>query len=94
MSKKRNRLATRVPLPLIFFAGGVLLMVLAVFMFAGRGDTNGGGGTPVISVDRSLIDYGYVKLNTDLTFSITVTNIGDGTLQFTEAPYIEIKEGC
>ncbi len=94
MIKKRKKHASRLPLPLIFFAGGLLLLAVTVLLFAEGGNQNGGGGTPAISVDKGLIDYGYVKLDTDLTFSIVVTNSGDGVLRFTEAPYIEIKEGC
>ena len=94
MTKKRKRQPSRLPLPLVFFAGGLLLLAAVAFLFAGGGDQNEGSGTPAISVDNSLIDYGYVKLNTDMTFSIVVTNTGDGVLRFTDAPYIEIKEGC
>jgi len=45
-------------------------------------------------VDQEVIDYGDVKLETNLTFAVKVTNTGDGTLRFREEPYIEVREGC
>jgi len=71
--------------------GGSLLLV-AVFLFANQ--SRDSGGTSSISVDQKTIDYGDVKLNTDKTFAIQVTNTGDGTLRFKEQPYIEVLEGC
>lgn len=70
------------------------MLAVSVLLFAKGGDQNGGGGIPAISADKTLIDFGYVKLDTNLTLSFTVTNTGDGVLRFTEAPYIEIREGC
>jgi hypothetical protein len=51
-------------------------------------------GRPVIKVDQEVIDYGYRKWNTNLTFDIKVTNVGDQTLRFSETPYVEVLEGC
>jgi cell division septal protein FtsQ len=51
-------------------------------------------GRPAVKVDQELIDYGYVRLNTNLTFDIKVTNVGDKTLRFSESPYVEVLEGC
>lgn len=87
MGKKYKRQRNQFPwLPAVL--GGVLLLA-AVLLFSNR-DT----GTPVLSVDQELIDYGEVKLDTPLTFSIVVTNSGDGVLRFQETPYVEVREGC
>ena len=72
-------------------SGGVLLVAAALFIAFGNRD---GSGTPILAVDRQVIDYGEVKLETNLTFEVTVTNTGDGTLRFMEKPYIEVREGC
>lgn len=94
MSKKNRRSAPRrgrFPWVLVVI-GGILLAIAAV-IFANRGGGNT-GGTPVMSVDPQSIDYGDLKLGTDETFALTVTNTGTGTLRFKEKPYIQVLEGC
>ncbi len=90
--KKRKQQNQSRNFPWLFIAlGGVLLVVVAV-LFANR--SGGDDGTPVLRVDQDVIDYGEVKLDTPLTFSVVVTNAGDGVLRFEEDPYIEVREGC
>ncbi|HSL44854.1 MAG TPA: hypothetical protein VK897_15565 [Anaerolineales bacterium] len=90
MSKKKYRKPKQnFPWPLV--ALGSVLLLVAAFFLARQG---GGGGTPSIQVDEQRIDYGYVKFGESRTFTIRVTNSGDGTLRFEEKPYIEIVEGC
>ena len=91
MSKKYKKKRREFPWPLLVF--GVLLLGAAAFLFLSRGGGDG-GGTPAIALDTELIDYGDVKLDTPLTFSIKVTNKGNGVLRFKEEPYIEVREGC
>ena len=95
-SKKRRRQQQKKSLnPLIWLVGGGALLIAAALFLAFGGDKNGsGGGTPALAVDQQVIDYGEVKLNTNLTFEIRVTNTGDGTLRFKEKPYIQVLEGC
>ena len=76
---------------LLAVLGGALLLLAAV-LFANR--SGDGGGTPSIAVDQQKIDYGDVKFGVEKAFAIQVTNTGDGTLRFKEAPYIEVLEGC
>ncbi|MEJ5240099.1 MAG: hypothetical protein WHS87_02765 [Anaerolineales bacterium] len=91
MSKKKHRKQQKsVPLWL-FIAGGLLLVLAIFFAIFWSGEE---GGTPRLTVDPQRIDFGDVKLNTELTFTIKVTNTGDGTLRFKELPYIEVLEGC
>jgi multidrug efflux pump subunit AcrA (membrane-fusion protein) len=94
MSKKsrRRKQQKRSLNPLIWLMGGGVLLIAAVLFLAFGGGS--GGGTPALAVDKQTIDYGDVKLATDLTFEIKVTNTGDGTLRFREEPYIEVREGC
>jgi len=90
--KNRQRQPKKFISPLtLMIGGGVLLIAAALFIAFGNGD---GGGTPALAVDQEVIDYGNVKLDTNLTFAIKVTNTGDGTLRFKEEPYIEVREGC
>ncbi len=96
MSKKTRRQKRKgkgLPKPLIAVGiGGLLLILVVVFFALQRNDT--GGGTPKLVVDQEKIDYGYVKYGVNKTFTIKVTNSGDGTLRFKEKPYIEVLEGC
>jgi len=92
-SKRRKQQKKSINPVVWFIGGGVLLIVAALFLAFGGNDDND-GGTPALAVDQQTIDYGEVKLNTNLTFEIKVTNTGDGTLRFREEPYIEVREGC
>ncbi len=79
--------------PWLFVLLGGSLLVFAAVLFANRsGDTT--GGTPKIAVDQKKIDYGYVKFGVTRQFAFKITNTGDGTLRFSENPYIEVVEGC
>ena len=89
MSKKHKKQRQRQNSPWLLVGLGGLLLLAAIFLFSNRDS-----GTPVASVDQELIDFGEVKLDTPLTFSIVVTNSGDGVLRFREKPYIEVREGC
>ena len=92
MGKKNRRQKEKKSFPWLFVMIGGILLIIAAFVFAGQ--AGNGGGTPAIVVDQQKIDYGDVKFNVEKTFAIKVTNTGDGTLRFKEAPYIEILKGC
>ncbi len=51
-------------------------------------------GAPRLKVEKDTIDHGQVKLGTPVSDAVRITNVGDQPLQFTETPYIEVKEGC
>lgn len=90
MSKRKPR--QKKTISLLLLSVGSIFIVVSIFLFARQnGDIS---GTPLITVDQNKIDFGDVKLNTNLTFSIKVTNTGTGTLRFKETPYIEVLEGC
>lgn len=92
MSKKRRKQKKQFPWWLILITG--IMLVIAGYGFARQRSSFSDGGTPVIAVDQQKIDYGNVKLNTDLTFTIKVTNTGNGVLRFNDKPYIEVAKGC
>jgi len=83
-NNKRRKQQKKSVNPVVWFIGGGVLLIAS----------DSGGGTPALAVDQQTIDYGDVKLNTNLTFEIKVTNIGDGALRFKEEPYIQVLEGC
>lgn len=85
---------------LVLLIVGGMVLLLGLLWAWGRGRETAVSpesnipGQPVLQVDQSLIDYGDVKFGTPLSFRLTVTNKGDGTLRFQEEPYIEVVEGC
>ena len=92
-NKKYRKQKQRRQFPWLFLVLGGGLLLFAVILFANRGGADG-GRTPSISVDQNKIDYGYVKFGENRQFALNVTNTGDGTLKFSEKPYIEVLEGC
>lgn len=89
--KQKKTIST--PVFILMFAGALLLAAGIIFGLQRIGGDSA-GGTPALAVDQEVIDYGDVRLNTNLTFEIKVTNTGDGTLKFREDPYIEVLDGC
>jgi hypothetical protein len=51
-------------------------------------------GGPSLQTDQQNIDLGNQKLGTTVNVTFNIKNVGDKLLVFTEAPYIEVKEGC
>lgn len=94
MTKKKHRQQQKSPTILISLVVGGLLLVVAAIFFALGGFSGDGGGTPKLMVDQEKIDYGDVKFGVNKTFTIKVTNTGDGLLRFKEKPYIQVLEGC
>jgi len=77
---------------------GVLLVITA-FVSLLRGPGTGRAaievtGQPRLRVDRQLVDLGAVRLGQTVEASFTLTNVGDQPLRLTQAPYIEVVEGC
>jgi len=93
MNKKYNKQKQRKGFPWTIVVFGGILLIVAAFFFANQ-DGGSGGGTPSIAIDQQKIDYGDVKFNVEKTFAIKVTNTGDGTLRFSEEPYVQVLEGC
>lgn len=88
----------KAPWPLIAaVVGGLALIVAAVFAFNQPPKPKATievTGSPSLRADREEVDLGDVKLGQTVTVSFELTNVGDQTLRFSEAPYIEVKEGC
>lgn len=52
------------------------------------------GGTPRMSMDREVIDLGYLHLNQNARAVFTLTNTGDGTLRLAGVPRVQLAKGC
>lgn len=51
-------------------------------------------GKPSLKVDQTTLDLGQQTLGNTVQVEFKLTNVGDQPLRFTEAPYIEVVEGC
>jgi hypothetical protein len=78
--------------------GGLLLVALAVFII--KNNQPGPkvpvevSGSPRLKVDKEKVDLGDVKLGKVVEVAFTLSNVGDTPLKVSEAPYIEVVEGC
>jgi hypothetical protein len=93
------RPAQRIPWPLLMIGGGLIL--LAVVVVWGFAQPAAGSkipvevqGAPKLKIDRQKVDLGDVKLGQTVSVSFKLSNAGDQPLRFSEAPYIELVEGC
>ncbi|MCJ7702448.1 MAG: DUF1573 domain-containing protein [Anaerolineales bacterium] len=98
--QERSRKKRQRNILIFMITGGLLLVAVGVMISKNtlnhRSDPSliEVKGQPSLKVDQELIDYGDVKLNTNLTFALRLTNVGDQPLKINEAPYVEVKEGC
>lgn len=100
-SKKRSPAPptpNRLPWLVVAIGGGLLLLVAGLWALAQPAPA---ATVPVevkgaakLKVDPAQIDLGDQRLGQTVSASFTVANVGDQPLQFSEAPYIEVVEGC
>jgi hypothetical protein len=89
--KQRN------PWPLILFAVGGVLVIGAFFAFKKPAPTLAAikvNGSPSLIVDQEKVDLGDVTLGKTVEVRFKLTNVGDQPLRFSNAPYVEVMEGC
>ncbi len=86
------------PWPVILLIGGGLLLLFGVAFALNK--PSGAkvavevNGSPSLKVDKEKVDLGEVKLGQTVEVSFLLSNVGDQTLRFSKAPYVEVKEGC
>jgi len=82
---------------ILLLAGGVLLVIGAVSVLNKPSQPKATieiSGAPSLKVDREKVDLGNVKLGQTVEVKFQIMNVGDQTLRFSKAPYIEVLEGC
>ncbi len=87
------------PLPLILALAGLALILLAGWViWSSRAPAIKAAiqvkGAPRLVVEKDSIDHGDVRLGTTITDEVRITNVGDQPLRFTQAPYLQVLEGC
>jgi len=86
------------PWPMVvLLAVGVLLIIGAIFAFkkpSAPKEAVEVSGKPSLKVDQQKIDLGDVKLGQTVEVKFKLTNVGDQTLSFDKAPYVDVVEGC
>lgn len=79
-------------------AGGALLaLVAAVSVLGGSSGRRAAievNGQPRLKVDREVVELGDIPLGQAVEAAFVLTNVGDQSLRLTQAPYIEVVEGC
>lgn len=84
---------------LFLLVGGIVLVGLAFLALRGKSAAQPPAaievyGAPSLKVDQEQVDLGEVKLGQLVQVSFRLTNVGDQPLRFSEAPYVELVEGC
>src|SRR5574341_2029701 len=93
-SKKRQQ-RNRPWLPVIVALTGVALIGLAFWGLRGNPASKANievTGAPSLKADKEKVDLGDVKLGQTVEVTFQLTNVGDQTLRFSEAPYVEVVE--
>lgn len=91
VQRKQNKL-----LLIMALAGAAILIIAAFVAFQNKpaSFTPEITGGPSLRADKEKVDLGDVKLGQTVQVSFEISNVGDQSLKFSKAPYIEVKEGC
>lgn len=82
---------------IMLLAGGLLLVVAAFSLFKQPSEPKVDievSGAPSLKVDQETVNLGDVKLGQTVQVKFKLMNVGDQTLRFSKAPYIEVMAGC
>ena len=99
-NQKKTSFQDVLPTPLLVVLAGMVLIAGALFAVWKMDQSSAPqvpvevSGSPSLKVDKNEVDLGDVPLGKTVTVSFQLTNVGDKTLNFSEKPYIEVKEGC
>jgi len=97
VTKHRQTQPKNSRLPFLLILAGMLILVGALFFVFHKPTTAYSPtvtGKPSLEVDKEKIDLGKMKLGDTAFASFELKNVGDQVLQFTQAPTIQVVEGC
>jgi len=98
--QKKTSFQDVLPTPMLVVLAGMVLVAGALFAVWKMGQSSTPqvsvevNGSPSLKVDKNEVDLGDVPLGKTVTVSFQLANVGDKTLNFSEKPYVEVKEGC
>ena len=96
--KRRRRAAPRTLIWVVL--AGLLLITAAVGLALGAGRkptaraTPEVTGAPGLNVSPAKVDLGNIQLGRQVQVDIELTNVGDQPLRLSQAPWVEVVEGC
>ena len=96
-TRRRSRSRSNAFLLTAVGLGAILIVIAAASLLArdaGKRAAVEVTGQPRLKVDRQAIDLGDIPLGQVVEVAFVLTNVGDQPLQLTEAPYVEVVEGC
>lgn len=96
VARRRSRARSH-SLLLVAGLGAILILIAAASLLSREGGKRAAievTGEPRLRVDRPAIDLGDVPLGQVVEVAFVLTNVGDQPLRLTEAPYVEVVEGC
>jgi hypothetical protein len=96
-AKRKQNPRARSKIPLFLMLGGAAILIAALFFVFRKPAppyTPEVSGGPSLKADKEKVDLGDIRLGRTVQVSFTIKNVGDQPLQFSDAPYIEVKEGC
>jgi hypothetical protein len=101
MSKKKSRRkknaappARRFPWLWLVVGSAILLIGGGISFLLISGGSGSANGTPKLVVEQTVVDEGYIELNTSVRTSFTLRNEGDGLLRVLGEPQVQLVEGC
>ena len=95
-TRRRARARSNASLAAVAGLGVILILIAAALLGRdiGKRAAVEVTGQPRLKVDRQAIDLGEVPLGQVVEVAFVLTNVGDQPLQITQAPYVEVVEGC
>lgn len=85
--------------PVLLVAFGGLTLVFAVSLVLAKNDVDPNfvphvRGAPSLLTDKEQVDLGDIPVNRMVRVEFTLMNVGDKSLFFAQAPYVELAAGC